>query len=87
VLRSVGFSRLVIFQVCDNAKIIEIGCHLAIRQVATGARSSRSVSRDARHRGALHMLSQGFDIFGIHIQYWMLLVAVIATIAIAYIRR
>jgi hypothetical protein len=37
--------------------------------------------------GAWHMLSQGFDIFSIHIQYWMLLVAVIATIAIAYIRR
>jgi hypothetical protein len=33
------------------------------------------------------MLSQGFDIFGIHIQYWMLLAAVIVTIAIAYIRR
>jgi hypothetical protein len=37
--------------------------------------------------GAWHMLSQGFDIFSIHIQYWMLMVAVIATIAIAYIRR
>jgi hypothetical protein len=33
------------------------------------------------------MLSQGFDIFGIHVQYWMLLAAVIVTIAIAYIRR
>jgi hypothetical protein len=33
------------------------------------------------------MLSQWFDIFGIHIQYWMLLAAVIVTIAIAYIRR
>jgi hypothetical protein len=33
------------------------------------------------------MLSQGFDIFGIHIQYWMLLAAVIAAIAISYITR
>jgi hypothetical protein len=30
------------------------------------------------------MLFEGFDIFGIHIQYWMPLAGVIATIAIAY---
>ena len=33
------------------------------------------------------MLFEGFDIFSIHIQYWMLLAAVIATIAIAYSAR
>jgi hypothetical protein len=33
------------------------------------------------------MLSQGFDIFGVQIQYWMLFAAAVATIAIAYIRR
>ena len=37
--------------------------------------------------GALHMLFQGFDIFGIHIQYWMLLAAVIAISAISYSTR
>ena len=34
-----------------------------------------------------YMLFEGFDIFGIHVQYWMPLVAVIATIAIAYSNR
>jgi len=33
------------------------------------------------------MLFEGFDIFGIHIQYWMPLAAVIATVAIAYTTR
>jgi hypothetical protein len=33
------------------------------------------------------MLFEGFDIFSIHIQYWMLLAGVIATIAIAYSAR
>ena len=37
--------------------------------------------------GPLHMLFEGFDIFGIHIQYWMPLAAVIATIAITYSAR
>jgi hypothetical protein len=34
--------------------------------------------------GASHMLFEGFDIFGIHIQYWMPLIVVIAAVAIAY---
>jgi hypothetical protein len=33
------------------------------------------------------MLFEGFDIFGVHIQYWMLLVILIAGIAAGYVTR
>jgi hypothetical protein len=36
---------------------------------------------------ALNFLVEGFDIFGVHIQYWMPLAVLIAVIAIAYVNR
>jgi hypothetical protein len=33
------------------------------------------------------MFVEGFDIFGVHIQYWMPLAALIAVVAIAYATR
>jgi hypothetical protein len=35
----------------------------------------------------LHMLVEGFDVFGFHIQYWMPLAVVIVAVAIVFVRR
>jgi hypothetical protein len=35
----------------------------------------------------LNMFVEGFDVFGFHIQYWMLLAVVIVAVAIVFVRR
>jgi hypothetical protein len=42
--------------------------------------------RDRRKR-PLHMLVEGFDVFGIHVQYWMPVAVVIIVVAIIFEMR
>ena len=39
--------------------------------------------RDRRKR-PLHMLVEGFNVFGVQVQYWMLIAALIIAVAVAF---
>jgi hypothetical protein len=54
-----------------------------------GRQSDEQMKVAAKNSGgtALNFLVEGFDIFGVHIQYWMPLAVLIAVIAIAYVNR
>jgi hypothetical protein len=41
--------------------------------------STMAVQSEGR---ALHTLIEGFSVFGVHVQYWMLIAALIVTIAV-----